>query len=149
MNPLDPRKPQGANPPDPTLRDLLAPLFRRKVLLGLVFFGTLLAAVLVAVIGSFQYKASMKILVNRQRVDPMVSSESTLQQPLQPPPVTDEEINSEVVLLQSGCERCYSIMFSWTVKKRLLRPYSCRGDKTTGTLPKLQNTSARNWILRS
>jgi uncharacterized protein involved in exopolysaccharide biosynthesis len=102
MNPLDPRKPQGANPPDPTLRDLLAPLFRRKVLLGLVFFGTLLAAVLVAVIGSFQYKASMKILVNRQRVDPMVSSESTLQQPLQPPPVTDEEINSEVVLLQSA-----------------------------------------------
>src|ERR1035437_2226342 len=44
----------------------------------------------------------MKILVNRQRLDPMVSSESTLQQPLQPPPVTDEEINSEVELLQSA-----------------------------------------------
>ena len=34
MNPLDPRKPQGAKPPDPTLRDLLAPLFRHKVLWG-------------------------------------------------------------------------------------------------------------------
>lgn len=102
MNPLDPRKPQGANPPAPTLRDLLAPLFRRKRLLTLVFFGTFLAAVLVAVMVSFQYKASMEILVNRQRLDPIVTSQSTLQQPLQPPPVTDQEINSEVELLQSA-----------------------------------------------
>jgi len=101
MNPLDPRT-QGATSSDPTLRDVLTPLFRHKRLLALVFFGTFFAAALVAVMVAFQYKASMKILVNRQRLDPMVTSESTLQQLVQPPPVTDEEINSEVELLQSA-----------------------------------------------
>jgi uncharacterized protein involved in exopolysaccharide biosynthesis len=101
MNALDPRK-QGANPPDPTLRDLLAPLFRRKMLLGLVFFGIVLGAVFAAIAVSGLYEASMTILVNRQRLDPMVTSEATLQTPPSTPPVTEEEVNSEIELLKSA-----------------------------------------------
>jgi len=102
MNISDPRKPQDTNPPDPTLRDRLAPLFHRKKLLGLVFVGLLLGAVAGAVFDGFLHKASMEILVNPQRLDPMVTSEPTPQTSLQPPPVTEEEINSEVELLKSG-----------------------------------------------
>jgi uncharacterized protein involved in exopolysaccharide biosynthesis len=86
---------------DPTLRDLLTPLFRRKRLFALTFGGTVLGAAIAAFLLSSQYEAKMEILVNQERLDPMVSSESTLQTPAAPPPVTDEQINSEVELLQS------------------------------------------------
>ena len=101
MNALDPRK-QGANPPDPTLRDLLAPLFRRKMLLGVVFFGIVLGAVFAAIAVSGLYEASMTILVNRQRLDPMMTPEATPQTPPSTPPVTEEEVNSEIELLKSA-----------------------------------------------
>src|SRR5215510_3214565 len=86
---------------DPTLRDLLAPLFRRKKLFALTFCGMCLGAVLAAFMFSSQHEARMEILVNQERLDPKVSSETTLPTPTAPPPVTDEQINSEVELLQS------------------------------------------------
>jgi uncharacterized protein involved in exopolysaccharide biosynthesis len=95
--------PQNANgkKSDPTLRDLLLPLFRRKRVVVLSFCGTLLGAILAAVLVSHQYKATMEILVNQKRLDPAVSPESTMQTPVATPPVTEEDINSEVELLQS------------------------------------------------
>ncbi len=86
---------------DPTLRDLLAPLFRRKRVFALTFCGMLIGSALAAVLLSSQHEAKMEILVNQERLDPKVSSESTLPTPTAPPPVTDEQINSEVELLQS------------------------------------------------
>jgi uncharacterized protein involved in exopolysaccharide biosynthesis len=86
---------------DPTLRDLLVPLFRRKKLLTVIFSGLFLGSVLAALMFSSQHEAKMEILVNQERLDPKVSSETTLPTPTAPPPVTDEQINSEVELLQS------------------------------------------------
>ena len=86
---------------DPSLRDLLAPLFRRKRMLGLTFCGVLLGAVAAAFLLSSQHKASMEILINQERVDPLVTPQSTQQSAGAAPPVTDEEINSEVELLKS------------------------------------------------
>ena len=86
---------------DPTLRDLLAPLFRRKRMIALVFCGVLLGSGGAAFLLSSQHKASIEILVNQERVDPLVTSESTQQSPASAPPVTDPEINSEVEILKS------------------------------------------------
>lgn len=93
---------QAAASSDLNIRDLMAPLFRRKELLGLVFLGMALVAILVTMVVSGLYASSMEILVKRQRLDPMVTSEPTLQQPPSPPPLTEEEVNSEIELLKSG-----------------------------------------------
>ncbi len=50
---------------------------------------------------SRKYESRMEILVNRERLDPVVTTESTTQLPQMAPQVTEEEINSEVELLQS------------------------------------------------
>lgn len=86
---------------DPTLRDLLAPLFRRKKLFAWTFGATLLGGMLAAYFVAHTHQGRMEILVEQERLDPKVSSESTLPTPTAPPPVSDEEINAEVELLQS------------------------------------------------
>jgi uncharacterized protein involved in exopolysaccharide biosynthesis len=84
-----------------TLRDLLAIGFRhqRLVVLSFVLIFSM-AAVLVLLLWPAQYEAQMKILVKRERVDPLVTSEESSQQPLWLG-VTEEELNSEVELLKS------------------------------------------------
>jgi uncharacterized protein involved in exopolysaccharide biosynthesis len=84
----------------PTLRDLLAIAFRHRRLMMISFFGILLGAILAAMLQPPRYEAGMEILVKRERVDPVVTSEaSTL--PQFAVGVTEEEINSEVELLKS------------------------------------------------
>ena len=95
------RKAQSREPQDLTLRDLIVPLFRRKRTLSISLLVLLASAVVVTIALSGQYKASMEVLVNRQRLDPLVTSEATVQTPPNPPPVSEEEINSEVELLKS------------------------------------------------
>jgi len=84
-----------------TLRDLLTPLFRRKRMFIITFAGAMLGGVLAAFLMSSQYEATMEILVNEERADPLLTSEATVQAPATPKAVTDEEIASEVELLQS------------------------------------------------
>jgi uncharacterized protein involved in exopolysaccharide biosynthesis len=86
---------------DPTLRDLLTPLFRKKRLFGFSFLLLLVGTVISAFLLSSEYKSTMGILVNRERLDPMVTAQATNQTPISPPPVTEEEINSEVELIRS------------------------------------------------
>ncbi len=85
---------------DPTLRDLLAPLFRRKRTLAYTFSGVMLGAVLAAFILNSTHKATMEILVNDQRSDPTVTAQSTQGQGA-PAPVGDSIIGSEIELLKS------------------------------------------------
>jgi uncharacterized protein involved in exopolysaccharide biosynthesis len=95
------RNKQGKISADVTARDLLMPLFRRKGLFAVTFVALLLCTVAVAYSLSHQYNAKMEILVNRERMDPMVTSQATNQTPVTPPPVTETEINSEVELIKS------------------------------------------------
>jgi uncharacterized protein involved in exopolysaccharide biosynthesis len=86
---------------DISLRDLAAPIFRRKRLL-LVSFVALFA--LIAAFGmvmAHSYESHMAILVNRERVDPLVTPQATTELISTSDPVTEEEINSEVELLKS------------------------------------------------
>jgi uncharacterized protein involved in exopolysaccharide biosynthesis len=85
-----------------TLRDVLAPLFRQRRLMILTFFGVFLGGILAALLLGNRYKAHMEILVMRERQDPVVTSEASPQTLQAAPPVTEEEINSEVELLHSG-----------------------------------------------
>src|SRR5215470_19013530 len=85
---------------DPTLRDLLAPLFRRKRLLAFTFGGVMLGTAVAAFIFSNSHKATMEILVNHERTDPAVSSLATPGQ-ASSANVSDSTIGSEVELLKS------------------------------------------------
>jgi uncharacterized protein involved in exopolysaccharide biosynthesis len=84
-----------------TLRDLVSPLFRHRRLATFCFLGFLVCSIAAAVLLSRKYESKMEILVNRERLDPVVTTESTTQLPQMAPQVTEEEINSEVELLQS------------------------------------------------
>jgi uncharacterized protein involved in exopolysaccharide biosynthesis len=66
----------------------------------LSFGGILLGAVLVAVLQPNRYQAEMKLLVKRERLDPVVTPDASAQ-PQSAVEVTEEEVNSEVELLKS------------------------------------------------
>jgi uncharacterized protein involved in exopolysaccharide biosynthesis len=84
----------------PTIRDLLAIVFRHHKLMALSFVGILLGATLVALLQPSRYQAQMKILVKRERIDPVVTPQASTSLPVAAA-VTEEELNSEVELLKS------------------------------------------------
>ena len=85
-----------------TLRDLAAPIFRQRRLASFIFVGILAGAVVSALFVSRNYQAEMKILVNRDRSDPVISPNPTEANASAPmPAVSEEDINSEVELLKS------------------------------------------------
>jgi uncharacterized protein involved in exopolysaccharide biosynthesis len=86
---------------DLSMRDFVAPLFRRKRPLLVIFASVLAGVILLALLLGPAYASRMEILVNRERLDPLVSTEATTQLITTDNPVTPEEINSEVELLSS------------------------------------------------
>src|ERR1700723_1329664 len=102
MSELDYRNTPGNTRQEATMRDILTPLFRRRRLLILTFWGIFLGAIVAAFLLSSQYEASMEILVNRDRMDPVVTAEQFSQTTPVAPALTEEDINSEVELLQSA-----------------------------------------------
>jgi uncharacterized protein involved in exopolysaccharide biosynthesis len=86
---------------DISVRDVLTPLFRWKRFLVITFFSVVGAVILLAALMGPSYTSHMSILVNRERLDPLVTPESTTQMVTNETPITDEEINSELELLSS------------------------------------------------
>jgi uncharacterized protein involved in exopolysaccharide biosynthesis len=85
-----------------TLRDYVAPVFRQRKLVTAIFLCIFLGAILSALLLPRKYEAEMKILVNRERVDPVVTSNPESQAgPSVVPVVSEEDLNSEVELLKS------------------------------------------------
>ncbi len=91
---------QNDNGTGVTLRDLMAVAFRHRRLISITFLGILSGAILIAVLQPNRYEAAMKILVKKDRVDAVVTSDANESAP-QNGLVTEEELNSEVVLLKS------------------------------------------------
>ena len=83
-----------------TLRDLLKVGFRRQRLVVGSFLALTAAAALIVLFRPPKYQAEMTILIERERVDPVVTSDATAEQTAGPL-VTEEELNSEVELLKS------------------------------------------------
>jgi uncharacterized protein involved in exopolysaccharide biosynthesis len=83
-----------------SVKDVVAIGFRRKRILIIAFGSIFLGAVLFALVSPSTYQAHTKLLVKRERVDPVIT-------PGQDAPVvmhddvTEEELNSEVELLES------------------------------------------------
>jgi uncharacterized protein involved in exopolysaccharide biosynthesis len=95
-----PPAPAGSRIRTPTLRDLMAVIFRHKALIVLSFLGIFLGVVVVTYILPKQYETHIKIMVNRERSDPVVTSSSNAPT-LITQDVTQEDLNSEVELLKS------------------------------------------------
>jgi len=94
------RNSEGVLVPSATLRDLLAVVFRHRRLAVNFFLGILLGTVLSLWILPKQYEAEMKILVKRERTDPVITSEASAFAQFSTN-VTEEDLNSEVELLKS------------------------------------------------
>jgi uncharacterized protein involved in exopolysaccharide biosynthesis len=82
-----------------TLRDVAAVFFRRPRLFLVSFLLVLIAGILYALLAP-SYKAEMKVLVRRGRIDPAVTPTETAPPLVQREEITEEELNSEVELLQ-------------------------------------------------
>src|SRR6266566_4039461 len=82
-----------------TLRDLVGMAFRRRRVIILSFAGLMAGSLLAILILPPTYEAEMKILVQRERVDPVVSTEPNVNQADRN--LTLDEITSEVELFQS------------------------------------------------
>lgn len=83
-----------------TARDVVAIGFRHQRLLVLCFVGVVLGVSLSALFLPTKYRAETKLLVKRERVDPVVSPEQNAPMMFHDT-VSEEEINSEVELIQS------------------------------------------------
>ena len=82
----------------PTPRDLASVFFRHPRLLLLSFLVVLTAGVLYAVLAP-SYKAEMKVMVRRGRIDPAITPNQTASPAFEHDEITEEELNSEVELL--------------------------------------------------
>ena len=82
-----------------TLRDVAAVFFRRKRLLAISFAVIATAGVLYSTLFP-SYKAEMKVLLRRGRIDPAVSPTPTQSPAFQHDEIAEEELNSEVELLR-------------------------------------------------
>jgi uncharacterized protein involved in exopolysaccharide biosynthesis len=85
-----------------SLRDLLAPLFRRKRVLIATFLVAFTIVILAGILMPPQFTSHMAVLVNRERLDPLVSTEAMPQMLNVSSPLSEEEINSEAELLKSS-----------------------------------------------
>ena len=82
-----------------SLRDLVGVVFRRRRVVYRCFAGLLGGALLAIALLPRSYEVEMKILVDRERVNPVVSTEATVLQ--QDRGLTQDEVVSEVELFQS------------------------------------------------
>jgi uncharacterized protein involved in exopolysaccharide biosynthesis len=95
---------RGARGPVETLslRDIMAPLFRKKSVLVIVFVCSFLIATATGFLGFYKkYESHMIVIVNRERIDPVVTTNGTSQTINNDNSINDEEVNSEVELLKS------------------------------------------------
>jgi uncharacterized protein involved in exopolysaccharide biosynthesis len=86
----------------PTLRDVVAVVFRRRKL-AIGFLAAALAVAIIFAVSLPKYEGEAKFLIMRERVDPAISptpEQSTFAMESQPN-VTEEDLNSEVEILDS------------------------------------------------
>src|SRR5262245_31006106 len=84
-----------------TPRDLILGSFRRRRTIGYTFVAIMLGAVLAVILLPAKYESQTSILVHRERVDPPLTAEQTGTLQQMAPALTEEDINSEVGLIQS------------------------------------------------
>src|SRR5215472_17496948 len=84
-----------------TLRELVEIGYRRRRTFAWCFATIFLGAIVAAAILPKRYESELKILVHRERADPLVTAQQTAAMEQNLPSLTEEDINSEVALLRS------------------------------------------------
>ena len=105
-------------------RELIAIGFRRKRLIVTVFFGILLGATLCAFFLSRQYKSTMEILVNHQRLDPVVTTQAVTGEAVRSE-ITEEDMNTEVQLITSRDLLEQAVVACGLINRRAYWPGFC------------------------
>src|SRR5258708_26817104 len=90
----------GHRPYSFTARDVVAIGFRHQRVMVLCFVGVVAGVLLSALALPTKYRAETKLLVKRERVDPIITPEQNAPMMFKDT-VGEEEINSEVELIQS------------------------------------------------
>lgn len=101
MKEINPRVAPPATYKELSIREIVAPIFRRKRLIAGTFAVVFVTLILLAALVGPTYSSHMKILVNRERQDPLVTTEATAQMTANSTPVAEDEVNSEAELLLS------------------------------------------------
>ncbi len=91
--------PKSVWAPSPSLRDVVAIFFRQRRL-GLISFSVIFLVIFAWGIFSPSYQAEMKVLVRKGRLDPVLTPTPTQSPLIDDEQVTEEELNSEVELMQ-------------------------------------------------
>src|SRR5580765_2653556 len=100
MNKIIPRTSLQAAAPPPTIRDLLAPVFRHKRIAFLTFAGVLAFSLFVAWFWAARYYVSqMQVVVNQVRSDPTISSAQNASV-ISNRQITPDQISSEIALIK-------------------------------------------------
>jgi len=89
----------GPSPPTPTLRDILAVIFRQRRLMTVTFAAVLGFTLLYGWLRP-SYEAGMKVMIRRGRVDAVVTPESHSPAEFARSAISEEELNSEAELLR-------------------------------------------------
>lgn len=84
-----------------TIRQVVEVGFRRRRTLATCFTVVFLGAGLAAAIMPKRYESNLKILVHRERADPLVTAQPNAAVEQNMPGLTEEDINSEVAILRS------------------------------------------------
>ncbi|MGA8366772.1 MAG: GumC family protein [Candidatus Acidiferrales bacterium] len=127
-----------------TLRDAVAPVFRKRRLASLIFVGIFLGAVLGGLLVPRKYEAEMKILVNRDRVDAVVTPDPDA--PVAAAPVavvSEEDMNSEVELLRSR-DVLEKVALACGLDSKRETAWDRIGDVMRGTKPTGERRLARS-----
>lgn len=82
-----------------TMRDMLAPLFRKKQVVLTTFLAIVTVAIFVAWSGANYYVSTMQVVVDRERSEPTVTPQQVSMQATNKA-ITTDDVASEVVLLQ-------------------------------------------------
>lgn len=82
-----------------TVRDMLAPLFRKKQVVLTTFFAIFAGAILMAWRGASYYQSSMQVVVERERSEPTVTPQQVSMQATSKV-ITTDDVASEAALLQ-------------------------------------------------
>src|SRR5215467_4984071 len=92
---------RSAVPAPMTAREFLEIGYRRRGTFALCFAVVFLGAIVAAAILPKRYESELKILVHRERADPLVTAQQTAAVEQNLPSLTEEDINSEVSILRS------------------------------------------------
>ena len=84
-----------------TVRELVEIGYRRRRTFGVCFAVIFLGAVVAAAVMPKRYESELKLLVHRERADPLVTAQQTAAMEQNLPSLTEEDINSEVAILRS------------------------------------------------